>query len=1077
MIASLLEFDDLKSRLERYAAVAGGFKPGTALRTILGTDTLDDPVLLTRLLSAIASDCIIDRQEDGDVWTMRVGPRRKILKMGAKVLDGLDQLRGDRTVAMLADALSNTGELASETIAARLEANTYDLDRVEQHIHVLNRVGPSAPGYSQIEALKSLYSFYTRSRQTDEILKAGFVGRENAIFTAMEWIKRRDNPNDPLLTLHITGLPGIGKSFLLERIIQLTQELEPRPILVRLDFDRSALRVDTPMAFFFEISRQIAEERPALALGLRNARVTAIETDQESPSRQMEIPRELFDTLIKALNSDPETRVVFILDTLEALRAQGDTHVSRLFEHLDMINQQAACDLRIVSAGRADALAREQARVTDTISLDGLEEWAARELLKDRHVPEEHWAKILPVAKGIPLRLVLAGKAADLGVLEEGGLPRQGPKAAIEGYLYRAILSRVPEHIRKIANEGLIVHVINADVLREVVAPAIGLEIDLEQAQDMLNELQRQHWLVKKAEAEDSNFIMHRDDIRSMVLNLIYADSPDLTAKIDARAADWFRSRLPVTALYHRLQMMRHGESQPEIAAELAVRFTDPMLSDLLPEAADAVLQARRQRSSYSPDPAGYRTGSAAFESAAMNPVGSPETITAPPSRLEPLSLDDVDLLVPDPSRGRFLLKKGPAPSNSTESRIERDLEIMLERNDLREATHIVSDSIRESVAPDSSLGRLVMALQWRQGHWSLAERLFKLQAQVSPDEVLGLISRPLVLAWFEIWAEYRFDDLVLKLKNRDLFDQVMKLLYSSEDIGLAGGALAFAVIAAAPQGQVDSKGPTYLRTAFAAAAPSLNQFDYDMSWQAFEAADSRRKSAGFDLSLKASDPRESSGRRLAPLNPYTVPILERIRIHEKRRDHSDTVLLRYLRGLYFALPTVAQLYVPELQGPETRSEQHSNMGSEIAALLADMGLTAHWTDAFGYVHPMSDLPALGRAAERWRRTANGLWSYGRLKPEGWYDVQDCDWEMLALRDHLAESGLAKEALNFWSGPSDSEVPRVHARMIQRLEKAGVRSRDRVQSETDPNFAFAANLLSTDVPLALAAPYSLLEDG
>jgi len=1086
MNTSTPDFDELVSRLKRYAAVAGSFNPGAALKTVLGDDTPGNPILLTRLLSTLAPDCIVDRHDDGDLWTMRIGPRHQILEVGASVLDGLDQLKSDPTVAMLADALNNSGEFAREAITARLEANDYERERVEQLIRVLDRAGPAAPGFSQVEVLKSLHNFYTRLRRTEETLQIGFVGRGDEISSAMSWIASGGSSKGALQTLHITGLPGIGKSFLLERIIQLVQELDFRPILVRLDFDRSALRVDTPAALFFEISRQIAEDRPKLAIDLRNARVNAIENEQDSPSRQREIPRELFDTLIRVLNEDPETRVVFILDTLEALRAQGDTHVSQLFEHLDMFDRNTSCDLRIVSAGRADALALERARIAETISLDGLEDWAARKLLEERQVPEMHWHRILTVAKGIPLRLVLAGKAAVLGAFDDVQLPDEERETAIEGYLYRAILSRVPKRIRRVANEGLIVHRMNTDVLREVVAPAIGLEISPEDARDILDELQRQHWLVKNAAAGDGDWIMHRDDIRATVLDLVYKSSPKLTAEIDRRAAHWFTDRQPEAALYHSLQMVRHGAPIPEVPSEIAVRFTDPMLSDLLPEAADAVLQARGERSGFGR--AGTRAGSrSARARAESRPArdGLPEAAQGiihegrspiADADLRPASSDDelIDQLVPHSSGKRFIIKKVPSSTSTVDSRVERDLEIMLERNDLREAAYVLSQGVTEPVAPKSRLGRLVSALQWRLGCWSLAESLFKLQRPVNPGEIFDLDFRPLVLSIFEMWAEYRFDDLVHHLQDRDLFDQVMNVLHSSEDTGLSGGALGFALIAAAPEGQLDGKVPQYLRTETAAVAPSLNQPGDEMNWRVFEAADSRRKSAGIGPGLLTSDGAEFVGRRLAPLNPYTVPILERIRVHEAEHEHSDTVLLKYLQGLYANLPKVVQLSAPDLQGLETTSERGSRNGSEIAALLADMGLTAHWAGAFRYAHRTADLPMLARAAERWRRTANGLWSYGGKKPAGWIDGRDCDWEMLAMRDHFDTDGQAEEALRFWSAPGVSDIPTLYNRMFGRLKTAGDRVREKATTASDTNSEFAAGLLAADVPLVLATPYSLL---
>src|SRR5690606_41877513 len=105
----------------------------------------------------------------------------------------------------------------------------------------------------------------------------------------------------------------------------------------------------------------------------------------------------------------------------------------------------------------------------------------ARARRAGRGWPVRLWPRIMPLARGDPLLLTLAAKAFEDAVSDAGEIPAGAGEEAIGGYLYRAILSRVPECLRRIANEGLILRAIDAEALTGVVAPALGITLTAEE--------------------------------------------------------------------------------------------------------------------------------------------------------------------------------------------------------------------------------------------------------------------------------------------------------------------------------------------------------------------------------------------------------------------------------------------------------------------------------------------------------------------------------------------------------------------------------------------------------------------
>lgn len=98
--------------------------------------------------------------------------------------------------------------------------------------------------------------------------------------------------------------------------------------------------------------------------------------------------------------ADQPRQVLIVLDTLEVLRARGETAVMRLFENLDTLLAAGVAPLAVISAGRGDALDPVPDRRGGEVRLLGLSDMIADSYLAANGVPTEARAAILKSCQG-----------------------------------------------------------------------------------------------------------------------------------------------------------------------------------------------------------------------------------------------------------------------------------------------------------------------------------------------------------------------------------------------------------------------------------------------------------------------------------------------------------------------------------------------------------------------------------------------------------------------------------------------------------------------------------------------------
>ncbi|WP_432877213.1 AAA family ATPase [Kribbella sp. CA-245084] len=999
-----------------YAALSGPFDPVAAVRSI---DQVEDagPSELTAIAAGLSQACDTILSAVTGRWLMRGAERRRVLNRLAaddrvrSAVSWRAQTATDQPTADLLNAIEAVGIFSADAITAAVRE---DLDRevLERLAIGLGRAGPLAPEYPQVPKVKAALTHLDLVASTNQVRE--FFGRTAEIAQIIRWL---DNAvaGQPASTLYIDGLPGIGKSALLEEITAKLLQPDDQWVVVRFDFDRAGLDVLDPAGLTLELARQLSAQLPGAEHQIQQARERAASAPWLKGYTQPQIPEELGPVLANAL-SNPSRRIFLTLDTLEVLRARGETHPWQLFGWLNQLATVLNVPIAIVGAGRGEALDGTQARVDERISLTGLDDGSADRLLERLEVDPGAWADVRMIANGNPLALRLAAKFAN----EHG--TRDLPKARGRGalavpYLYRFILSRLEdESLKKLAVPGLVVRLINADVIRDVVGPQVGLKgLTVSQAEDLFQALAGQHWLVEPA---PDGFVRHRADMRFVLLPLLYDAEPAKSARIDRAAAKWFGTRpqtwAKVESAYHQLQLMRRQSAVPPIDPAVLAQLDAPTIAELPKVAQDVVLRNQGERST-------------SF-------------------------------------RGDY-----PEPGRPLDVNAVAELRALNERSDWLEADYVYNrayaNATFDPTGPDATPA---ITFLWRAGRWREARKLLDGQggwdrsavrsqptrSPLAPEETTSFLD---TLCRLEMGAEFTFDAFVSALvEDPDLGRSVTSLAMESTQSGLFDSALRLAVFRAGVA--IDSR-----RQGFDLAA------DVAARWAG--GSTTRLEKAGWQRLTERTGPLDRAGvdedviaaRSFAVLTPFAdlVGTMSRLPDHQYLADYA-TVVGQRLDDLGNLAPL----------GSRPWRDYSDAQGSRSLPTLTDLGLLAETIAAAAYLFGDADLRLVARAAERWRRTAAGSWSYGSVaKPQRWarpVDVSIAD-RVSALDGGPDQYDRAEAQLAAWWPEHAADD------VVQLLERRAPKMvADARRAAREDLMGAAALLLRRNLPSALVPPVAVL---
>jgi hypothetical protein len=150
---------------------------------------------------------------------------------------------------------------------------------------------------------------------------------------------------------------------------------------------------------------------------------------------------------------------------------------------------------------------------------------------------------------------------------------KASPKAVLQGVLFRRFLNHIHEEkIKELAHPGLVLRRITPDIIREVLAGPCELgEVSPEQAEQYFQSLAREVSLVGTDYEVTGPVLVHRPDLRRVMLRLMQSDEAmlDKIRRIHEGAIEYYRKRpandrqARIEELYHRLML---GQAERPVA-------------------------------------------------------------------------------------------------------------------------------------------------------------------------------------------------------------------------------------------------------------------------------------------------------------------------------------------------------------------------------------------------------------------------------------------------------------------------------------------------------------------------------
>lgn len=908
-----------------FAALSGPFKPGQALTSLRVANRPGDfAMAATRL-----ADVCDTRPADAEgFWLIRTPTRHALLEALSEpaLVEGVakrrrldtDEQTRDLLAVLLDEAPLSRAEI-QEVLQTARERGAF-----ERIILALDRAGTRAPSHDLLEQARAALVRFDQEKKMAQVAERGFFGREMEYARVAAWLEFSAQA-PPATCLFLTGAPGIGKSTLLAESVRRSYA-QQRPLILRLDFDRAGLDVQDLLGLTMEATRQLADQMDTGIKELHYARLKAGEMfDKEKASHSTNrhaLPTTLVRRLGAAVSSSGRP-VLVILDTLEVLRSRGETHPVRLFDWLDSLLEHGVKPMYVLAAGRGDALdsvqripklSNARPRQIEHFELMGLDNHAAGEFLLKLGAPQRYWQELLELAQGNPLKLRLGAEVAKR--TSDKRLPRRKRGEEISSaFLYRLLLSRIDDPLlKRLAHPGLIVRRINAQVIREVLAPALGLgKLTIEHAEKLWEQLATQHWLVEP-DPGAPGFLKHRSDMRTLLLPLLYSTSAVKSARVDAAALRWF-ARLDqpwaqVEAVYHQLQLTRMGNTLPSVPSQIAAQFDAQTLEELPRQVADGLRSIRGERTSE--------------------------------------------------LRGDW-----SAGSRDREAVIVRESITILKRQDWVEGAYLARSIVSEGdLDVRSPAADAVRMLLWRSGQWAEAKRwLAERDRFTDSDADVYELPEALALVRLEMRAEFSPDRLRQRWREwQPGIERLALAADSASDDSAHYGALALLMDNLPTPCEFTSRQKRH--GSFAAAARKV--------W--LDGSGDRAAGAvdfGYQRMarvIQQNSPQEvfEIGRVLATLTPY-ASFAKNLMILPQNRE-----LIRAVERFADMVGRAGGL-LEQWPSEPVRMNPNDHLGT-----LTDIGLFADWAQSCAFVRRDENLLLIGRAAERWRRTMAGNWSIGR---------------------------------------------------------------------------------------------------
>jgi len=406
---------------------------------------------------------------------------------------------------------------------------------------------------------------------------------------------RRSLMSDP--PLFVVGPGGVGKSSLMARFI--LDHVDPAgdtPLsFVLVDFDRAQVEPTLPLSLLLAALQQLRVQFPAHADAMarmsesltQRMRARDAEEFTKSYSLQESVVMD-FARQVDALLGGPDesTPLLWVLDTFEEPQRMGESTVGPLWELMDTL-QRHLPRLRLVVCGRV----APPSFPWDLVPLDEFDQPSALVYLRQRlgqigaadRADEATLTRVISMVGRSPLVLRLAARL--IAEADPQLLMRKIRGERIVAFLFHRVLEHIRVHEQLDAHErvdtaeraklqdelarlvfpGLAVRRITPGVIRHVLAKPCGVEMrDAGHAERLFKALRQQVDIVDAGGDDDEPNLLHRSDLRRMMLR-------DLEARAGARTVE----RIARRAVRHHQSMGTPSHRAEEIYHRLRLAQTE----------------------------------------------------------------------------------------------------------------------------------------------------------------------------------------------------------------------------------------------------------------------------------------------------------------------------------------------------------------------------------------------------------------------------------------------------------------------------------------------------------------------
>lgn len=411
------------------------------------------------------------------------------------------------------------------------------------------------------------------------VLPTKLIGREHPLRLLGQFVFQNTGLTDDFI-LWLTGVGGVGKSALLAKFVRDLRGKSWNGVpVITIDFDRPAFYQGKLSSIFLEISRQLELFLPKMAEALSEFREAVRRNEAKSDNTHFHDRATGRIALLSAWKEclrahlPIEDEVVIIFDTLEEVASSGNLSLAELTTWLLQLRAAGIPRLRPIFSGRA--FYPEYSRglpVHSRLALGDLKLSAAVKLLDAMLGPSHDIGaslqhSIVGMLGGNPLMLkILAVHLRDGGdtaarelLADRSNFDRRFAQT----FLYKRLLGRIrtdDADLVKVAHPGLILRRVTPTLIQKVLADPCELgEISFERAQDLFNKLSQQVWLVQ---ASAENAVLHRKDLRRLMLQAMTATDTQKAMRVHASAARFYsdsldpvltREQQRIEYFYHRL--------------------------------------------------------------------------------------------------------------------------------------------------------------------------------------------------------------------------------------------------------------------------------------------------------------------------------------------------------------------------------------------------------------------------------------------------------------------------------------------------------------------------------------------